>query len=198
MSWSKNDLITWEELSPQLKDYIQSFVTTETIQQLYAALNDHKDSTFSHTTREEKAKWNNFYDNIDTIKQDLVQQVQNVLSNELSNITGSLTRHVDNEDIHVTKEEKDKWNNLSDTALEGFAQTIMSKTNEAKKYADDGINNLKDSITNGNLTIPYINGIRFSIGSVQPSSPEEEKDIWINTGTNRLYYFKNGKWTSLT
>lgn len=41
-------------------------------------------------------------------------------------------------------------------------------------------------------------GIRVSISGTEPTSPQNDKEIWFDTGTMTIKAYKNGRWESFT
>ena len=193
MAWTPKDLIGILELNPELRAYFESFATKDQMQGFMTGLQEHESNKNIHVTREEKASWNGFINNLNNLTQQVKQEVQSNV-NELQT---SVDNHKNNTNIHVTLEEKHRWDEMADPTGEGINGIISNKFENAKAYTDAAVNNLKQALQNGNIEIPFVNGIRFSIGDAQPSNPEEQKDLWINTTTNRIYFFSNSRWNSL-
>jgi DNA repair exonuclease SbcCD ATPase subunit len=129
-------------------------VSQESFNDLQASYEVHSNSSDIHVTAEEKAAWN--------AKQEAGDYVtSNVLATALSrkqNIGNyaeatTVSEHTDNTDIHVTLEDKARWDAATNEAVEASIEEVKGSVEEVKTNLEAEATKTSEHIDNSNVHI---------------------------------------------
>ena len=199
MAFDKINKVSEQELTPELQEKINSKCSNDNF------LN-HKNNTDFHITPEERNAWNSSLKDAKVYTDTLVAQVVGNGVSETTNLTDLLDRKVNSVDFNSFKA------TLAGVAFSGSYNDLLDKPSSVAysqdanhAFAADRATTADKATTASNADYATnagnsatVGGVRITIGANPPSSPINDKEIWIDTANQAFKYYHGNAWLKTT
>lgn len=201
MSWTEADKVSFLELNPELRSILEDLITRDQFNQVVNGFNSHVDNKDVHITADERVKWNS---NLTDAKKYVDEAILKLgdfggvdVKKYVDDVKTTVDSHSTNSDIHVSKEDKDRWDKSSGDNTKYTDKAISDLETKLMKYIDDVLSTIISKLQSGSISTSRVNGIRVTISNDPPTEPELYKEMWIAPAKSLMYQYGPQGWTPI-